>query len=481
MYQEIPIKFESKVSKYLDDQRKTGTFCDLKIELQSGISAWGHFCVIGAQSEFIGGRHFLQKSLQFSIHNPLKIKIHNFSCTECLQTIIDFFYQDVVSINQDHEDHFKKLAKILSVKELLKVFCIEEGKEDEQETPKQGDVNVVIENLFEEKQNYFKVRNPKAVNNGAHSKINYCIGCDFKCYKVQEMVDHMTTCSVSNLTCCLCEVGFFSNKDFDEHLRKHVDSKPFFCFECDSRFLTKTALNVHHPKHSIETPYVCPHCSKGFKWKQGLTSHLQIHKKEKEMLCDVCGYSTTHMKALKSHKLTHTGELFKCTYPDCTHTTNRKENLKIHMDTHKQERPFVCEVCGYKFSQNKNLKRHALKHAENTKRHKCQLCDFDTHRSDKLKEHVQRIHTEKAVQLELPETVANSFELKTGLDDFPLPDLRKEVVKKVPVKRKPRKKPEFVKPKKPRKLKPKAEEVNQQECVKENASRTNTVAVKEGV
>uniref|UniRef100_A0A1B0AGT4 Uncharacterized protein n=1 Tax=Glossina pallidipes TaxID=7398 RepID=A0A1B0AGT4_GLOPL len=37
------------------------------------------------------------------IHNPLKVTIKNFNCSECLQTIGDFFYEDVVSIVQEHE------------------------------------------------------------------------------------------------------------------------------------------------------------------------------------------------------------------------------------------------------------------------------------------------------------------------------------------------------------------------------------------
>lgn len=39
-----------------------------------------------------------------------------------------------------------------------------------------------------------------------------------------------------------------------------------------------------------------------------------------------------------------------------------------------------------------------------------------------MKEHVQRVHTEKAVQLELSETVDSSFENKMP-DDFALPTI----------------------------------------------------------
>lgn len=239
------------------------------------------------------------------------------------------------------------------------------------------------------------------------------------------MIAHMSSCEPSHLTCSLCEVGFLAWREYEAHIKKHVSNlkKPFFCLECGARFVNRAALAIHLPKHTTETPHQCQHCGKGFKWKQGLNNHMLVHNKEKQMLCDVCGYSTTHMKALKSHKLQHTGEYFKCPYPECKHHANRKENLRLHMETHKQERPFVCEVCGCKFSQNKNLKRHALKHStDELNKYKCQLCSFSSHRSDKLKEHVQRVHTERVVQLELPEIVDNAFE-NNACDEFNLPPL----------------------------------------------------------
>uniref|UniRef100_A0A1I8PCG4 Protein krueppel n=1 Tax=Stomoxys calcitrans TaxID=35570 RepID=A0A1I8PCG4_STOCA len=440
----------SKVTNYLNDQRRQGQFCDLILELESGDSIYGHFCVVAAQSRFIGGPHFQQTTLHFSIHNPLKVQIKNFNCTECLQSIGDFFYEDMVTIVKEHIQHFKHLAKILVVGELMKVFQIPEEtpeiieikggpaalKEGEETKTKEeniqpsenreGEQHSLIktksENIFDEKKTYFKLRNPRSST--SNSKINYCLACDFKCYRVQEMINHMRNCEASHLTCSLCEVGFLSWREYDEHLKKHDADvkKPFFCLECGIRFMTRAALLLHHPKHSKETPHLCPHCGKGFKWRQGLNIHLQAHNTEKRMLCDVCGYSTIHLKALKSHKLSHTGEFFKCTFPGCHHQANRKENLKLHIETHKQERPFVCEICGCKFSLSKNLKRHAMKHStDNVKKYKCQLCTFNSHRSDKLKEHVQRVHTEKAVQLELPEIVENAFESKTDLDEFHLP------------------------------------------------------------
>ncbi|XP_030555810.1 gastrula zinc finger protein XlCGF46.1 [Drosophila novamexicana] len=423
----------SKVSNYLNNQRRTGQFCDLQLELDSDDASCTcsvHFCVVAAQSQLIGLKQ--QKQQQFSMQNPLKVTIRNFNCTVCLHTIVDFFYEDIVSVSKEHEAHFRELAKILSVTELLNLYQIEQASDVTaclEPSAVKGDAEDIMQPaikpdvVFENQQSYFKLKNPRAVKSS--SKINYCIGCDFKCYQVQKMIDHMTSCEPSHLTCSLCEIGFLDWREYDAHLRRHGSDrrKPFFCLECDNRFNTRAALLVHQPKHSTETPHVCTHCGKAFKWKQGLSNHMLVHNPEKQMLCDVCGYSTTHMKALKSHKLLHTGEFFACTVPGCKHRANRKENMKLHIETHKQGRDFICEICGCKFSQSKNLKRHALKHTEGgLNRYKCQLCGFSSHRSDKMKEHVQRVHTERAVQLELPETVDCSFENKMP-DDFALPPM----------------------------------------------------------
>lgn len=183
-----------------------------------------------------------------------------------------------------------------------------------------------------------------------------CTGCDFKCYKPSVMIDHCQSCAATLTKCSLCDGRFESALILQEHLVMHIDSKPFFCKDCNQRFVTKAALSLHIPKHSSETPFICSHCGKGFKWKHGLNNHLIVHSNEKKLLCDECGYSTAHLQTFRAHKLSHNGNLWKCSMNGCAHTTRRKENLKIHMATHRKETPFVCEICGHRFSQSKNLK-----------------------------------------------------------------------------------------------------------------------------
>jgi KRAB domain-containing zinc finger protein len=109
-------------------------------------------------------------------------------------------------------------------------------------------------------------------------------------------------------------------------------------------------------------PFVCEICQTGFKWKHALKCHMATHSNTKEHLCDVCGFSTAHKSQLKAHKLIHTGDTFKCEYPNCKFQSIKKQSLKYHMLTHTQEKPHQCEICGQSFSLVKNMKRHALLH-----------------------------------------------------------------------------------------------------------------------
>lgn len=232
------------------------------------------------------------------------------------------------------------------------------------------------------------------------------------------------------------------------HLVHHEQLKPFFCVDCDQRFATKTALSLHAPKHSQDTPHPCPNCSKRFKWKHGLNNHMIVHANEKRLLCDECGYSTSHLKTLRAHQLSHTGIVFRCPTSGCSYTSRRKENLKIHTETHFNETPFVCEVCGHRFSQNKNLKRHALLHLADKNIHKCPHCEFTSYRTDKLKEHIVRQHTEKPLQLELDECVPSALD-DTDAADIVVEKRKRKLYVAVPS-QKPmtaKRKPAFILPK----------------------------------
>ena len=79
---------------------------------------------------------------------------------------------------------------------------------------------------------------------------------------------------------------------------------------------------------------------------------------------------------------------YRCRYPDCDRTFGRKENIKAHVQTHLNDRQFLCEHCPKRFVRQHDLKRHGKTHT-NAREYRC-ACGSSFARHDALTRHRQR-------------------------------------------------------------------------------------------
>uniref|UniRef100_A0A2P2I0H5 Protein tramtrack, beta isoform-like n=1 Tax=Hirondellea gigas TaxID=1518452 RepID=A0A2P2I0H5_9CRUS len=54
------------------------------------------------------------------------------------------------------------------------------------------------------------------------------------------------------------------------------------------------------------------------------------------------------------------GNIFVCSWPNCNHTSSRREHFKIHIRKHTGEKPYMCIHCDYRCNQKGQLKNHVI-------------------------------------------------------------------------------------------------------------------------
>uniref|UniRef100_A0A2K6MHV9 Zinc finger protein n=1 Tax=Rhinopithecus bieti TaxID=61621 RepID=A0A2K6MHV9_RHIBE len=244
-----------------------------------------------------------------------------------------------------------------------------------------------------------------------------CKNCGKKFPVKQALQRHVLQCTAKSslkessrsFQCSVCNSSFSSASSFEQHQETCRGDARFVCKadSCGKRLKSKDALkrhqeNVHTEKlicsvssslqehRKIHEIFDCQECMKKFISANQLKRHMITHSEKRPYNCEICNKSFKRLDQVGAHKVIHSEDKpYKCKL--CGKGFAHRNVYKNHKKTHSEERPFQCEECKALFRTPFSLQRHLLIH-NSERTFKCHHCDATFKRKDTLNVHVQVVH-----------------------------------------------------------------------------------------
>ncbi|XP_050720095.1 zinc finger and BTB domain-containing protein 17-like isoform X5 [Eriocheir sinensis] len=211
----------------------------------------------------------------------------------------------------------------------------------------------------------------EAKESGAAHK-HECSVCGIVCKSAVSLERHKQKSHASGaaapFSCPVCSRTMASRKALTDHLRYHR-RQGFPCHICGAKLKSSDSLSVHMNEiHTHEVRIQCKQCPQVFFSSGRLAYHMKRHHTDRRSytnLCHLCG---------KAYP-----------YPS---------ELRLHLRSHRNERPYKCDQCAKSFLKQGDLTYHKRSHT-GERPHKCPHCDARFPRPSTLMSHIRFQHLEK--------------------------------------------------------------------------------------
>ncbi|XP_039762829.1 protein PFC0760c-like isoform X2 [Pararge aegeria] len=198
--------------------------------------------------------------------------------------------------------------------------------------------------------------------------------------------------------CSYCEYACRDSSTLRKHRERHTGiTRLYQCTACDKTYKTKRVLKVHvaevHMELDMKTK-PCPECGKLFKTVKHLNNHVrQTHQRLYECKCEICGAVLSSKYNMRTHLTTHIDyRPFACGFDGCAKRYKDKQALKKHTIVHYPEKHFVCDVCDKKFTRLHRMYDHKKQHQVKRKSVFCDHCGKGFYNKNYVRSHITRKH-----------------------------------------------------------------------------------------
>ena len=181
------------------------------------------------------------------------------------------------------------------------------------------------------------------------------------------------------IKCIHCESGIISLEDLRKHVTMHIDP---------------AIMSTDPNSESVKTPeLVCSDCGETFSNQDDFSFHCQRHRSK--FACFVCNERFAFLKELRVHVEWHFDEIpYICC--QCSAKFSTRSMYEEHISEHISGRKFKCTVCGGEYSDFNTLKIHLQFHCNSDSQKSCIICGRGFSRQSELFVHLATDHsTEK--------------------------------------------------------------------------------------
>ncbi|CAH0404099.1 unnamed protein product [Chilo suppressalis] len=201
--------------------------------------------------------------------------------------------------------------------------------------------------------------------------------------------------------CAFCDHACRDSSSLRKHQNIHLGiSKKYPCQECHKKYERKGLLQDHvkrvHRRVEVDesAKMKCDTCGKHFNSRRALVNHIKaVHNKSTTCVCGICGKHLAYSANLKSHMRSHLDiKPYKCTFPGCNNRYKEKSSVKKHAVIHYPEQQMYCDECGKGFTRRIRLIRHFAQHEPKVKNTKCTFCGVCFYNKNYLLNHMKTVH-----------------------------------------------------------------------------------------